>query len=276
MNVFRSESSVSSASARPSPCSSTRSSSTSRGESTESITTLSNRTLLWDIAFQLVGERPLTGYGLTASRGVFFEAIHLGGAHNAFVNVLVDGGIVAAGLWLGVIVTIGIAIRNAARRRDVDTALLAGLLVTLMVNGLTTEGVGSGSGVSALWLFILAGWVGVMQREWAAHRRSPRVVHRNVVQRTPVRPRSTHPTAPTGDRRRAAIAAAARPTAIGPGPRPEATTALPAGSPAPKALPASPDRPKALEPGTRPGATSDTAPAPGTQRRGKHFRPPVD
>lgn len=249
----------------------------SRGESTESITTLSNRTLLWDIAFQLVGERPLTGYGLTASRGVFFEAIHLGGAHNAFVNVLVDGGIVAAGLWLGVIVTIGIAIRNAARRRDVDTALLAGLLVTLMVNGLTTEGVGSGSGVSALWLFILAGWVGVMQREWAAHRRSPRVVHRNVVQRTPVRPRSTHPTAPTGDRRRAAIAAAARPTAIGPGPRPEATTALPAGSPAPKALPASPDRPKALEPGTRrPGATSDTAPAPGTQRRGKHFRPPVD
>lgn len=144
----------------------------SRGESTESITTLSNRTLLWDIAFRLVGERPLTGYGLTASRGVFFEAVHLGGAHNAFVNVLVDGGIIAAALWIGLVVAIGAGIHAAGRRHDRDAPLLAGLLVTLMVNGLTTEGVGSGSGVSALWLFILAGWIGVLQREWAARQRA--------------------------------------------------------------------------------------------------------
>ena len=167
----------------------------SRGESTESITTLSNRTILWDIAFKMVAQRPLTGYGLTASRGAFFEAIHLGGAHNAVVNVLVDGGLLATIAWFGIILTVCAVIRTGAKRRDVDAPLLAGLMATLMVNGMTTEGVGSGSGVSALWLLILAAWAGVLQREWA-QRRGPRTVQRNTVhppQHRVVRPAATRP-----------------------------------------------------------------------------------
>lgn len=229
----------------------------SRGESTESITTLSNRTLLWDIAFDLVAQRPLAGYGLTASRGVFFEAVHLGGAHNAFINVLVDGGVFAAGLWVGLVVTIGIAIRAAGRRRDIDTPLLAGLLATLMINGLTTEGVGSGSGVSALWLFILAGWVGVLQREWAAHRRTPRVVHRHTVHRAETPPRPTRPRVLAADHRPV-------PRALAPaGPPPAAVTPGPA--------------PKAIGPGATP-STPAASPSvdPPPPRRGRHFRPPAD
>lgn len=41
----------------------------------------------------------------------------------------------------------------------------------MMVNGLTVEGVGSGIGMSALWLLLTGAWVGVAQRQvTAAHR----------------------------------------------------------------------------------------------------------
>ena len=135
------------------------------GEPTENLTTVSNRTELWGIAVDLVSQKPLTGWGLSTSRGVFYDRVGLGGAHNAFINVAVDGGLIGLGLWLGLVIAIGLGIARLQRLRHGDAPLLGGVLACLMVNGFTVEGVGSGVGVSALWLLILGAWVGVLQRE---------------------------------------------------------------------------------------------------------------
>lgn len=141
-----------------------------RGESAKTLATVSNRTELWGIAADLVQERPLTGWGLATSRGIFFDRVGLGGAHNAFINVAVDGGLVGLGLWLALVVAIAAGITRLQRVRHADAPLLAGLLVTLLVNGLTVEGVGSGIGQSFLWLLLCGAWVGVLQREIAGRR----------------------------------------------------------------------------------------------------------
>jgi O-antigen ligase len=141
-----------------------------RGESAENLATVSNRTELWGIAFDLVREHPVTGWGLATSRGIFFDKVGLGGAHNAFVNVLVDGGLIGVTLWISFVIAIGVGIRRLYRAGHRDAPLLAGLLTALMVNGLTVEGVGSGIGMSALWLLMTGAWVGVLQREIGALR----------------------------------------------------------------------------------------------------------
>ncbi len=137
----------------------------SRGATTEELTSLSNRTALWRLAGTLLAERPLTGWGMTASRGLFFDDVGLGGAHNALVNVAVDGGIIVTAFWLGLIGAVLVSLRRLWKATaEVDTILVTGVMATLLVNGLTTEGMGSGNGISALWLLICAAWVGVLQR----------------------------------------------------------------------------------------------------------------
>lgn len=139
-----------------------------RGETTESITSLSNRTTLWSLAFDFWLEKPFMGWGLTASRGVFYDYVGLGGAHNAYINVLVDGGIITTFFWVGMLVTIGLALRMLWQSNtEIDSPMLSGILVAMLLNGMTTEGMGSGSGVSAMWLLIIGGWLGVLQRRKA-------------------------------------------------------------------------------------------------------------
>ena len=176
-----------------------------RGESAESLKSFNSRLPLWELAFDLIGRRPLLGWGMTSSRGLFFEAIGLGGAHNAYVNVLVDTGLIGGFLWLAAIVSLfaalarflksygplraalvdaafltGLALARLRRHGDRDVALLTGVMVTQVVNAFTTEGLGSGAGVSTIWLLVTAAWVGVAQRELAERRREAR--------RRPVRP----------------------------------------------------------------------------------------
>ena len=139
-----------------------------RGESAKTLASVSNRTELWSIALDLVKERPVTGWGLSTSRGIFFDKVGLGGAHNAVVNVTVDGGLVGLALWLAFVIAIAVGIVRLYRAGHRDAPVLAGILTTLMVNGLTVEGVGSGIGVSALWLLLCGAWVGVQQRGLAA------------------------------------------------------------------------------------------------------------
>lgn len=144
-----------------------------RGESAENLATVSNRTELWGIAIDLVSQRPATGWGLATSRGIFYDRVGLGGAHNAFVNVLVDGGIVGLSLWVLFVGAVIAGVRRLYRAGHRDAPLLAGLVTTMMVNGLTVEGVGSGIGMSALWLLLTGAWVGVAQREVAQDRVRP-------------------------------------------------------------------------------------------------------
>ena len=67
-----------------------------RGESSEQLRSLNSRTDLWSEAFRFVEESPLIGRGYFSARELFLDSIGLGGAHNAYIEVLVSAGIVGA------------------------------------------------------------------------------------------------------------------------------------------------------------------------------------
>ncbi|MBX6390235.1 MAG: O-antigen ligase family protein, partial [Frankia sp.] len=151
-----------------------------RDESAEKLATLNERTTLWSLALDLVGEKPLTGWGLTASRGIFLDEIGLGGGHNAFVNMLVDGGLIGLVLWLALLVALvatlcrrwSPAARGAGRA---DATLLAALLVFLLIDGQTVEYLAAPANVANIWLFVLVGWAGALTRRPG---QAPRAGHR--------------------------------------------------------------------------------------------------
>lgn len=139
----------------------------SRGEPPASVTTLSNRTELWSIAWQDFLEKPIFGWGLTASRGLFFDAVQLGGAHNAFVNALVDGGLIGFIAWMTVLVMLAVTMYGTWKRHPStrpQVAVCAAVLVTMLVNGITMEGLGSGAGQVFVLLCVIIAWVLTLDR----------------------------------------------------------------------------------------------------------------
>ena len=151
-----------------------------RDQTGETIATLNSRTRLWDLAFDAFQRRPLQGYGLGASRGIFFDETGLGGGHNAFVEVLVASGAIGIVAFAVLLTTLILrAARLSGRSGRVDRPLLLGFMAFSLVNGITTEGLGAPANVSAIWLFLAASWVVVSAR---ADRR-PALKH---VDRSPV------------------------------------------------------------------------------------------
>lgn len=147
-----------------------------RGESVQSVETLSNRTELWSVAWVDFQHKPLFGWGLTASRGLFFDAVQLGGAHNAIVNVSVDGGLFGLTAWLVFLAVLVMTMRRTWKQwpaTQPQIALAAAMLVTLFVNGLTMEGIGSGAGGVFILLCILSAWVLSIQRAQPPIGRTP-------------------------------------------------------------------------------------------------------
>ncbi|MGH3432054.1 MAG: O-antigen ligase family protein [Thermocrispum sp.] len=133
-----------------------------RGESLDQLATLNARTDLWEHAFRLVGDHPLYGYGLTASRGLFLESMGLGGGHNALVNLLVDTGILGALAWLALLAGIGMAAVRLCRRTGptrVDGILVLAVLLGVMANSIFTEGLGAPASAAFIWLYLLLAWV---------------------------------------------------------------------------------------------------------------------
>jgi O-antigen ligase len=132
-----------------------------RGDSEAYIPSYESRANLWVDALEHWEQRPLTGYGLTAARGLFYEQVGLGGGHNAFVNVLVEGGITAVFWWLGALVLLGVECRRLFLdpRSRTDAPLLFALYVTLLCNSLTIDGIGAPANASVTWLAVLIGWV---------------------------------------------------------------------------------------------------------------------
>lgn len=132
-----------------------------RGESSESLRTLSARTVLWEEAFRRFWERPLFGYGLTASRGIFFDTVGLGGGHNALINVMVDAGAFGVIVFLSLI---GVLIRSARSVRlrpgvGRDVPIILGALAFLLVNSFTAEFMATPGNVANIWFLVLVGWV---------------------------------------------------------------------------------------------------------------------
>lgn len=140
-----------------------------RGEGAARLETLNGRLDLWQEAIDLVRQEPVLGYGLTASRGLFLSSTGLGGAHNAFINVLVDGGLVGGACWLALIATVFVAIgrlRNSSAVQ-LDVPLLLGSMVFLVVNSMTAEGLSVPANIASIWLYVVVGWLGVLRRQAA-------------------------------------------------------------------------------------------------------------
>lgn len=147
-----------------------------RSASAGELSTLNSRTGIWHLAWRMIGERPLMGHGLTTSRGAFLAETGLGGAHNAYLNVLVDVGLIGFGWWSLVIVLTVTRLRLLARRCAPQTrtgrsgpvafctVTVGGLTICQLTNALTAEWLGVGVSTSAVVLFITALWVHTIAR----------------------------------------------------------------------------------------------------------------
>jgi len=89
-----------------------------RGESLESITTLTGRTTIWEIVLERISKRPLFGYGYDVEARVFhdprnnitlrtdsyflynFESMQPLSLHNGYLSILVGTGIIGFVAWL--------------------------------------------------------------------------------------------------------------------------------------------------------------------------------
>jgi len=139
-----------------------------RDSDASELASFNNRTLVWTIAADVIGARPFHGMGLTASRSVFLEQTGLGGAHNAYINVLVDVGLLGIFWWGGLVVLVfagGWRLRRRVRRvagaeaLTFDTVAIVGVMVCQLINAITAEYVGAGVSAAALMLYMTGAWV---------------------------------------------------------------------------------------------------------------------
>jgi O-antigen ligase len=151
-----------------------------RGESADQIGTFNRRTEIWTLAWESFLEHPLHGLGFTSAKGVFFDETGLGGAHNALFNVMIDAGLVGLAWWIALLVSVGVAIARLGQgvhRRELvigatgsaraDHLVLLGIFTASIVNSITTEGLGAGVNVSAIWLYLMVAWICVLRRDGA-------------------------------------------------------------------------------------------------------------
>lgn len=77
-----------------------------RGQSMHSLTTLNDRTRIWDVSFEAILQRPLIGYGYSVgARGAIRDHWHFAHwipphAHNEFIEIALDGGFIALAILL--------------------------------------------------------------------------------------------------------------------------------------------------------------------------------
>lgn len=137
-----------------------------RGETADKLATLNSRTDLWALAMKAFAEEPIFGRGLGASRGLFLQQIGLGGGHNAFINALVDNGVVGTAIFAALLVTLGTVLLIQTRRVDLrpDAGLLLGLLAFFLADSITTEGLAAPANVSGVWLLVMVAWAETLRR----------------------------------------------------------------------------------------------------------------
>jgi exopolysaccharide production protein ExoQ len=150
-----------------------------RGDSDEQIRTLNSRTELWEQGFDLWEQRRALGYGFMSARGLFLETFGLGDAHNAFLEVLVNSGLLGTPVWLLLLFLVG---RDTARvgrgargsPRHPDAPILIGVFWFLVASSFTDGGLGQSATVQSIWLLMLVAWLGVIARDRRVAREAQR------------------------------------------------------------------------------------------------------
>jgi exopolysaccharide production protein ExoQ len=137
-----------------------------RGETAEKLASLNSRTDLWALALDSFRQQPIFGHGMGASRGLFLAETGLGGGHNAFINALVDEGVVGAVLFLGLILTVTVVLVSLLRsqRSRGDAGTLLAITAFFVTDGITTEGLATPANVSGIWFLILIAWTETLRR----------------------------------------------------------------------------------------------------------------
>ncbi|MEM9201330.1 MAG: O-antigen ligase family protein [Actinomycetota bacterium] len=146
-----------------------------RGESIEQLQTLNSRTTLWAEAISAVGSNPILGRGYFSAREIFLESIGLGGAHNAYIEVLVSTGLVGVALLAALLLRM-IRVLSAIRRTP-QGPLIAAIFASLLANGLTAQYWAQGGTGSSVWFYVCIAWASAvwtqeMRREAETRRRA--------------------------------------------------------------------------------------------------------
>lgn len=143
----------------------------SRGQTTEQLLSLSQRTKLIEIGMGYFAENPIFGHGYmipgTLLRTHFFWAGH---AHNVALEIAMGMGVIGVGIFLALVVTIArglwVGRRTTAGRVTGLQAEGAALLTMVLVQGVISDGFGGPVGweVGALVLAVLIGDLGALWR----------------------------------------------------------------------------------------------------------------
>ena len=157
-----------------------------RGETVDQIGTFNRRTEIWSLAWESFLERPFFGLGFNSAKGVFFDETGLGGAHNSVINVMIDVGLAGLIWWTDAGRRSLDPPRTTApsrasfagppagcdRHRTVRPAHSDRRVHSLLINSITTEGLGAGVNVMAIWFFLACAWFTLLdadQRSVARH-----------------------------------------------------------------------------------------------------------
>ncbi len=139
-----------------------------RGETSSQISSLNSRTEVWQTARTAIEQKPMFGYGVTASRGLFYDTLKVGGGHNAAVNVFVELGLVGLATWLALLSALILGVRRLPIRAvpalRMDRALILGVITFLVVDGVFYEGLGAATNVASTWFFVCIAWLSVARR----------------------------------------------------------------------------------------------------------------
>lgn len=135
-----------------------------RDQDPEEFGSLSTRTYVWDFAVDKIGEQPLLGHGYGASRAFFsYSFSEIGGAHNAYLETALDMGLTGAALLVVLLLILLGAVGRRARRATgtpaADAPLLFGILVLLITESFTAQGLGQPATIQTVWLMVAMGWV---------------------------------------------------------------------------------------------------------------------
>jgi O-antigen ligase len=132
----------------------------------------SGRTDIWKIGWRMVEDKPLAGIGVGNFQsssihyqirpGVATERTDLADnpsvAHNSYLELLAEGGVVGLGLFLGIVIAALVAATKATRTflrdRRSDLAIISGAVVVSLVSILTSDFFISEQFSKQLWLLI--------------------------------------------------------------------------------------------------------------------------
>jgi O-antigen ligase len=127
-----------------------------RDQSVDALLEMNGRLALWSELQPAVADRFVSGYGYQASRPVVLEAFEWAAyAHNAFIQTVLDLGLVGLAALIAIVV---VAYRGALRRaRDRRTrATVAAVVTFLVVNALASESFAGAPSYEVLLLFLCA------------------------------------------------------------------------------------------------------------------------